>query len=86
MAIAATAPALGSAAPYGPMQGARGRVLRRDGWMVCLFWGQNETTSKIREEHGASALGGRHLAATYNNQPIVGGSGRGDVGEEAHGG
>ncbi len=86
MAIAATAPALDSASPYGPTQGARGRVWRRDGWMVHLFRGQNETTSKNREEHGALALGGCHLAATHNNQPIVGGSGRGDVGEEACGG
>jgi len=83
MAKAATAPALCSAAPYGPTQGARGRVLRHDGWMVRLFRGRNETTSKNREEHGASALGGCHLEATHNNQPIVGGSGRGDVGEEA---
>jgi hypothetical protein len=67
MAIAPTAPALGSAAPYGPTQGACGWVWRCDGWMVCLFWGQNETTSKNKEEHGASALGGRHLAATHNN-------------------
>jgi hypothetical protein len=86
MAIAATAPALGSAAPYGPTQGARGRVWRRDGWMVRLFWGRNETTSKNREEHGALALGGHHLAATHNNQPIVGGGSRGNVGEEARGG
>ncbi len=86
MAIAATAPVLGSTAPYGPTQGARGRVRRRDGWMVHLFWGQNETKSKNREEHGASALGGRHLATTHNNQPIVGRSSRGDVGEEARGG
>ncbi len=86
MAIATTAPALGSAAPYGPTQGAHGWVLWRDGWMICLFWGQNETTSKNREEHRASALDGRHLAATHSNQPIVGGSGRGDVVEEASGG
>ncbi len=55
-------------------------------WMVRLFRGRNKTTSKNREEHGALALGGRHLAATHNNQPIVGGSGRGDDGEEARGG
>ncbi len=61
-------------------------VLQRDGWMVCLFCGRNETTSKIREENGASALGGHHLAATHNNQPTVGGSSREDVGEEARGG
>ncbi len=53
--------------------------------MVRLFWGQNETTLKNGEEHGASALGGRHLAAIHNNQPIVGRSSRGDVGEEARG-
>ena len=86
MAIAATAPALGSTAPYGPMQGARGWVLWRDGWMVHLFRGRNETASKNREEHGALALGGCHLAATHNNQPIVGRSSRGDVGEEVRGG
>jgi hypothetical protein len=86
METAATAPALGSATPYGPTQGARGWILRRNGWMVRLFWGGNETTSKNREKHGASALGGRHLAATHNNQPIVGGSSRGDVGEEVRGG
>ncbi len=78
MAIDATAPALGSATPYGPMQGARGPVWRRDGWMVHLFWGQHETTSKNREEHGALALGGHHLATTHNNQPIVSGRGKGD--------
>ncbi len=54
--------------------------------MVHLFRGQNETTSKNREEHSALALGGRLLAAKHNNQPIVGGSGRGDVGEEVRGG
>jgi hypothetical protein len=71
---------------YGPTQGARGGVWRRDGWMVRLFRGQNKTASENREEHDALALGGHHLAATHNNQPIVGKSGRGDVGEEARGG
>ncbi len=85
MAIATTALALGSAAPYGPTQGAHGQVWQRDGWMVRLFWGQNETKSKNREEHGALALGGRQLAATHNSQPIVSGSSRGDIGEEAPG-
>ncbi len=86
MAIVATAPALGSAAPYGLTQGACGRIWQHDGWMVCLFWGRNETTPKNREEHGALALSGRHLVATHKNQPIVSRSGRGDVGEEARGG
>jgi len=31
----------GAAAPYGPTQGARGRVWRRDGWFACLG-GRNE--------------------------------------------
>ena len=45
--------------------------------LVRPFRGRNEATSKNREERGASALGGRHLAAKHNNQPIVGGSGGG---------
>ncbi len=32
------------------------------------------------------ALGGRHLIGRYNNQLVVGGCGRIDVGEEARGG
>ncbi len=32
------------------------------------------------------ALGGRHLIGRYNNQIVVGGRGRIDVGEEACGG
>ena len=43
---------------------------------------QKETIKKI-EKHGALDLGGRHLVATHNNQPIVSRSGRGDVGEKA---
>ncbi len=54
--------------------------------LVRLFGGQNETTKKNIEEYGASDLGGHHLAATHNYQPIVGGSDRGYVGEEARGG
>ncbi len=52
-------------------------------WLVCLFGGQNETTSKNREEHGALALGGRHLIGRHNNQIGVGDCGSRDVGEEA---
>jgi hypothetical protein len=50
-----------------------------------LFGGQNKTTSKNIEAHDASALGGHHLTATHNNQPIVGRNGGVDVGEEACG-
>jgi hypothetical protein len=52
-------------------------------WLVHLFGGQNETTSKNREEYGASALGGRHLIERHNNQIGVGDHGSRDVGEEA---
>jgi hypothetical protein len=52
-------------------------------WLVCLFGGQNETTSKNREEHGASALGGCHLIGRHNNQIGVSNRGSKDVGEEA---
>jgi hypothetical protein len=86
MATAALAQDLGSTAPYGPMQGARGQVWRcRDGWFAC-FGGKMRPPQKNREEHGALALGGHHLAATHNNQPIDSGIGRWDVGEEVRGG
>ena len=50
-------------------------------------WGAAKRHIKKREKHGASAISaGRHLVATHNNQPIVGGSGRGDAGEKARGG
>jgi hypothetical protein len=49
-------------------------------------WGAKKRRIKKIESHGALDLGGRHLVATYNNQPIVGGRGRGDVGEKARGG
>ncbi len=52
-------------------------------WLVCLFEGRNETTSKNREEHGASALGGHHLTGRHNNQIGVSDRGSRDVGEEA---
>ncbi len=47
---------------------------------------QNKPHQKNREENGASALGGRRLLVTHNNQLGVGGRGRRDVGEEARGG
>ena len=46
-------------------------------------WGAEKRLIKKIENHGALDLGGRHLVATHNNQPIVGGSGREDVGEKA---
>ena len=49
-------------------------------------WGAKKRHIKKSEKHGASAISGRHLVATHNNQPIVGGSGRGEVGEKASGG
>jgi hypothetical protein len=52
-------------------------------WLVCLFGGQNETTSKNREEHGASVLDGRHLIGRHNNQIGVSNRSSRDVGEEA---
>ncbi len=52
-------------------------------WLVRLFGGRNETTSKNREQHGASALGGCHLIGRHNNQIGVGNRGSRDVGEEA---
>jgi hypothetical protein len=74
-------PTNGTAAPYGLTQGARGRVWRRDGWFTCLG-GEIKTTSKNGKEHGASALGGRHLIGRHNNQIGVGNHGSRDVREE----
>jgi hypothetical protein len=44
-----------------------------------LIWVAKKRRIKKREKHGVSALSGRHLVATHNNQPIVGGSGIRDV-------
>ena len=49
-------------------------------------WGAERRHIKKREKQCAWAISGRHLVATHNNQPIVGGSGRGDIGEKALGG
>ncbi len=49
-------------------------------------WGAKKRRIKKIENHGALYLGGRHLVATHNNQPIVSGSGRGGFGEKARGG
>ncbi len=81
MSRAAVPPTNCAAGPYGPAQGVYGWVWR---WFACL--GRQKETHKKIENHGALDLGGRHLMATHNNQPIVGGGGRGDVGEKAIGG
>jgi hypothetical protein len=52
-------------------------------WLLCLFGGQNETTSINREEHGASALGGHQLIGRHNNLMGVSNRSSRDVGEEA---
>jgi hypothetical protein len=50
-------------------------------------WGTNTASPiKNREEEGALAFGGHRLIKTPNNQPRVGGSGRGYVIAEADGG
>ena len=78
---AAVPPTNGAANPYGPAQDAHCRVWRRYDWFACL--GRRKETHKKKEKHGALALGGCHLVITHNNQPIVGRSSRGDVGEKA---
>ncbi len=41
-------PVDGATAPYGPMQGVRGRVWQRDGWFTC-YVGEMKTHQKNRE-------------------------------------
>ena len=43
-----------------------------------LVWGVAMQPIKDREGGGVLALGGRRLMEKYNNQPKVGGSGRGE--------
>ena len=52
--------------------------------MVPLFGAPTPAPSKDREEHSALALGGCRSIKLSNNQPIAGGSDRGDVSVEAH--
>jgi hypothetical protein len=47
-------------------------------------WGAHAIPTKNREEGGALALGCCQSIKILNNQPIVGGSGRGDVRAEVH--
>jgi hypothetical protein len=76
-------PTNGTAAPYGPTQGACGWVWRHDGWFACL--GSQMKTHKKREIRQALVLGGRRSMMRDNNQLGVDSRVRRDVGEEAHG-
>ena len=74
-------------APWIPMVPHKAPVVGFGGAAAGLpVWGTKKRLIKKIENHGALDLGGCHLVATHNNQPIVGGSGRGDVGEKVHGG
>ena len=77
MGRAAVPPTNGAAAPYGAVQGTRGWVWWRNGWFAYLCR-QKEMHQKKRETWCVT-LSDRHLVATHNNQPIVGGSNSGDV-------
>jgi hypothetical protein len=69
-----------------PMVPCKAPMVGFGGVMAGLpVWGAKWNHTKNIEEYGALALGGHYLAATHNNQPIVGRSGRGYVGEEARG-
>jgi hypothetical protein len=50
-------PTNGAVAPYDPTQVARGWVWRR--WLVRLFGGRNEGTSKKEMDKGVLAFGGQ---------------------------
>ena len=82
MATSAMDPNHGAADPYESTAGA--------GWpgslsprLVPLVGPTNEDASKIKEGGGSSALGGRRWVVRHKNQPLVGGSGRRDDGEDA---
>ena len=51
--------------------------------LVCSFGASQRNPLNNREGGGVLALGGRRLVGKPNNQPKVGGSGRGDVRAEA---
>jgi hypothetical protein len=52
-------------------------------WLVCLFRGRNEGTSKKEMDKGVLALGGQNFELKHTNQIVIGGHGRRDVKEEA---
>ncbi len=71
-------------APRLPKVSLKARVVGFGGIMAGLpVWGAKWNHIKNREEHGVSAVGGRHLIGRYNNQIGVGNCGSRDVGEEA---
>ena len=73
-------------APQIPMVPGKAPLIGFGGAMAGLtVWGTKKRHIK-KENHGAWAISGRHLVATHINQPVFGGSGRGDVGEKVRGG
>jgi hypothetical protein len=52
-------------------------------WLVRLFRGRNEGTSKKEMDKGVLALGGRNFELKHNNQIVIDGRGGRDVEEEA---
>ena len=73
MGRAAVPPTNGVADPYGPVQGARGWVWRRDSWFACM--GCQKVTHQKQRDGQVLALGGHQSMTITNNQQIVGGSG-----------
>ena len=74
-------------APRLPMVPHEAPVAEFGGAMAGLpIWVANKRRIKKKEKHVAPALSGHHLVAAHNNQPIVGGSSRGDVVEKVRGG
>ncbi len=59
-------------------------------WAITMGWDIShrlggrieQPKNENRESNRALGLGGRHRMGGHNNQPIVGVSGRGDIGEE----
>jgi hypothetical protein len=77
MATSAMDPNHGAADPHESVAGA-GWLGSRSLRLVPLVRMTNKDASKIKEEGGSSALGGRRWVLRHNNQPIVGGSDRRD--------
>jgi hypothetical protein len=77
------APNHGAAAPHESNAGARLPGLRSLR-LVLLFGAPKWHQSKNREMGRALPLGGYHSMGRHNNQPKVGGSKGGEVGETAH--
>jgi hypothetical protein len=58
-----------------------GLLQRGETFSHCLGGRIEQPKNENRESDGALGLGGRHRMAGHNNQPNVGISGRGDIGE-----